>query len=267
MIDLDNQGMIYFRTNASKASGSNTTITNRATLSDNDFAISTTITAKAHNIVQEGSGYYTTSGTTTGYGYVERKACKSGSSHISFDAGCYPKAGMNDVYGVMVKPIWSLLTSGGSVRKVYGVYINPVCAPAGSQYSKVAATSGLYMALSNQSGRRIRQIECLGNAVSDIPSVQLRSLSLKSADYFNAALTASPDKDSDSANFAAENLHVPATAVEVGTGIYMNETGSMCFARNGECVLEIGNGKVIGNLLDKLEAMESRIQQLEKAAS
>ena len=53
------------------------------------------------------------------------------------------------------------------------------------------------------------------------------------------------------------------TAATVGTGIYRNAAGALCFARNGECALEIGDGQVIGNLLDKLESIEARLAALE----
>ena len=55
------------------------------------------------------------------------------------------------------------------------------------------------------------------------------------------------------------------TAATVGTGIYRNESGALCFARNGECALEIGNGQAIGNLIDKLESIEARLAALEGA--
>jgi len=55
------------------------------------------------------------------------------------------------------------------------------------------------------------------------------------------------------------------TAATVGTGIYRNEAGALCFARNGECALEIGNGQAIGNLIDKLESIEARLAALEGA--
>ena len=55
------------------------------------------------------------------------------------------------------------------------------------------------------------------------------------------------------------------TAATVGTGIYRNEAGALCFARNGECALEIGDGQVIGNLLDKLQNMEAQLATLQGA--
>ena len=55
------------------------------------------------------------------------------------------------------------------------------------------------------------------------------------------------------------------TAATVGTGIYRNEAGALCFARDGECALEIGNGQVIGNLLDTLNSIEARLAALEGA--
>ena len=231
----------------------------------------TSITAKSGsikinggNIVQEGTGYYTNSGTTPGQGYADRKTCRSGYSHTGYDSGCFPVAGTNEVNCFQAKPLWNSLTSGGSVTKVYGFRVNTACGPSGSQYSKVAATSGLHVALSNLSGRRIRQIECTGNAASDIPAITTRGVSFVTPEYFNSQSLGDDDNGIAIAR-TAEDLHVQDTAESVGTGIYMNEAGSICFARDGECVLELGDGQVIGNLLDKLEVMESRIQQLENA--
>ena len=118
--------------------------------------------------------------------------------------------------------------------------------------------------LAISSGRRIRQIECTGNAASDIPAITTRGVSFVTPEYFNSQSLGDDDNGIAIAR-TAEHMHVQDTAESVGTGIYMNEAGSICFARDGACVLELGNGQVIGNLLDKLEVMESRIQQLENA--
>ena len=265
-IELDPRGAITFDIQTDKSNGSSTSITNRAKFDGSSAYFYLTVRASSHNFVQEGSGYYTNSGSTSGQGYADRKNMSVGSGHSGFDSGAYPVAGTTSLNCFHAKPLWTKWTSGGSMTKVYGFRVNSACAPNGSAYANVAESSGIHVALSNQSGRRIRQIECTGNASSDIPSVNFRYMSLKSADYFNAAVAANPEEGDDPATFAAEHVHVPATPEEVGTGIYMNETGSMCFARDGECVLELGNGKVIGNLLDKLESMESRIQQHENAS-
>ena len=261
-IDLDPRGFIYFDVATTKTSGSSTTIPTRFTLDASNATFYATLRSNAHNIVQEGSGYYTNSGTTTGYGYVDRKTGKSGTSHIGYDSGCYGIAGMNDINCFQAKPLWSNLTSGGTVRKVYGFRVNSSCAPTGSAYNKVAASAGVFIALSNQSGRRIRQIECTGNAASDIPGVSLRALSFKTPDYFNA-LALEEDDNGVAVARTAEQLHVQDTAESVGTGIYMNAEGNLCFARNGQCTMELGNGQVIGNLVSLINELKSRISALE----
>ena len=93
-----------------------------------------------------------------------------------------------------------------------------------------------------------------GNAPSRIPNLQ---------NTFTSFLDISElDQTDDEGN--PINWEQP-TAATVGTGIYRNAAGALCFARNGECALEIGDGQVIGNLLDKLESIEARLAALEGA--
>ena len=97
-----------------------------------------------------------------------------------------------------------------------------------------------------------------GNAPSVITNAQVTGFSLIDADRIG-------DGEIDGPRTNPDITHAPnPTAESVGLGIYRNSNGHIAFAREGQEVLSIGEGRSVGNLLEIINKMQERMTELER---
>ena len=97
-----------------------------------------------------------------------------------------------------------------------------------------------------------------GDSPSVISNSQITSLTFIDADRIGDGAIDGPRTNPDI-------KHAPnPTANSVGLGIYRNSNGHIAFAREGQEVLSIGEGRSVGNLLEIINKMQDRMTELER---
>ena len=225
----------------------------------NSVTIGTGIVKSGDNLDIFNDGTLSLQAYSNGCALFGRTTGNSGAVNLSYYGGDVSHA-VSNVYGLLQQTTFNSGADAFDAYSFYAIGVNNGGATANYTAYGVASSPsvtknfGFRSDINAEAGKENWAFYSLGSAPSRIPNLSTTFTSFVEISELNQT-----DNNGNPINWKQP------TAATVGTGIFRNAAGALCFARNGECALEIGNGKAIGNLLDKLESLEARLAALEGA--